>query len=668
MFFKHSRARACVAALLLTGAVGAAPAQTAAPANTVPAWQAFLTRATIENVQISPDGTRLAVAERADDRTFVSIRDVKTLALINRFDPGNGGEIHTLRWLDDARFLVSANAVVKKYNVALNEPVMAIVQVDGKGRYMVPANFLATIDGDPDHLLVTQCTNWGEGGCFDAVHKVEIGHTNRMGDPIITAPDRDSRLISDRRGNVRFAASVDEQADTKLHAHVDNKAGWTLINDSETSKVDVWPIGVDGNGSSGFLQAERATGPDAVERYDFATGERTEVFRHAISDPVRYIFAFDKLTPVGAYYGATAPQAVIWNTANPDAQAIASIAAAFPGRMIAVTSTSADGSKAIVSTVGDRDPGSWYLFDRVNNKATPIARAKSWLTEANLPKNRGVVIPARDGLGLHAVLTLPPNVPERDLPMVVVPHGGPHGVVDSAMYDSEAALLATQGYAVLRVNFRGSGGYGKQFQQSGWMQWGRAMQDDITDATRWAIAQGFAAPDRICIYGWSYGGYAALMGGVREPALYRCIVGAAGPYDLAKMYKWGDIRRSDYGLDYLAKVIGKDQKVLAERSPVTSAAAIKVPVLIVHGRLDGRVDVAHARRMVKSLRAAGVDVEYQEYLKAGHGLNLDEDETDFYTRLLAFLGKHTQARAGAGTGTDTGAEFAEPASSTTAKQ
>ncbi|WP_203322964.1 hypothetical protein [Pseudoxanthomonas beigongshangi] len=372
-----------------------------------PAWLAFLKRPTIENVQISPDGTRLAVAERADDRTFVTIRETKTLTLLTRFNPGDGGEIHTLRWLDDTRFLVSANAVMARYNLAINKPVMAIVQSDGKGRYMVPANFLATIDGDPDHLLVTQCTNWGEGGCFDAVHKVEIGHTNRIGDAIITAPDRDSVLFPDRRGNVRFATSVDDKADTKLHAHIGEDKGWTLVNDSKESGVDVWAIGVDRDGASGFLQAERSSGPDVIERYDFATGKRTEVYRHATSDPIRYILAFDKLTPIGAYYGATRPQAVIWNAAHPDAQAIASIIAAFPGRIVSITSTSADAGKAIVSTVGDRDPGTWYLYDRATQKASLLARAKSWLTETSLPKNREVVLTARDGITLHGILTLP---------------------------------------------------------------------------------------------------------------------------------------------------------------------------------------------------------------------------------------------------------------------
>lgn len=642
MLFFQSTARALAATLFFASAMYGSSVLAGEP---VVAWQRFLKRPTIENVQISPDGARLAIAERADDRTFVTIRDIKTLALLIRFDPGDSGEIHTLRWLDDKRLLVSANAVRKQYNVALNDPVMAIIQADGKGRYMVPANFLATIDGDPQHLLVTRCTNWGEGGCFDAVHKVEIGHTNRIGDPIITAPDRDSILFSDHRGNVRFAASVNEQADTKLNVHLGDGKSWTLLNDSAKSGVDVWPIGVDNDGASGFLQAERPSGPDVVERYEFSTGRRIEVYRNPVSDPIRYIHAFDKLTPIGAYYGATSPQAFIWNLGNRDAEAVASIVAAFPGRMVSIASASADASKAIVATVGDRDPGTWYLFDRATNKATLLARAKSWLNEAEMSKNRQVVLKARDDITLHGVLTLPPKGPEHGLPMVVMPHGGPHGVYDTTMYDSEAALLASEGYAVLRVNFRGSGGYGQEFQRMGWMQWGRAMQDDITDATKWAIAQGIAAPDRICIFGWSYGGYAAMMGGVREPELYRCIVGGAGPYDLAKLYKWGNIRRSDYGLGYLAKVVGRDPQVLAERSPTAHSASIKVPVLIVHGSLDARVDVAHAKRMARALRNAGVDVEFHEYMRAGHGLSLEADQTDFYLRLLTFLAKNTQVRS-----------------------
>jgi dipeptidyl aminopeptidase/acylaminoacyl peptidase len=637
-----STARATLAALLFACTMQAAPdahAQTAAPG-----WQAFLQRSNIESVQLSPDGMRIAVAQRAEDRTLITIRNAASMAVEKSFDPGQNGEIDTLRWLDDERLLVAASAQSKKYGVSLYDPVMAIVRRDGGDRYVLPASFLATIDSDPNHLLVLRCTNLGWDGCHAAVHKVEIGHTSRMGEPIVTAPDRDSALFADRKGNVRFAASVDEKSNTKLHARAVDAKEWTLVSDSEKSGLVVWPIGIDADGTSAFVLAERASGPSVVERYEFATGKRSEVYRDAESDPVDYIMSFDGLTPIGAYYGATAPRPVIWNPGNPDAAAMIPMLQAFPGKIISVTSTSADRGKAIVFSQGDRDPGTWYLFDRKANSAAALARAKSWLKEDALPINREIEFTARDGLKLHGILSLPPKGAERGLPMVVVPHGGPHGVYDSTMYDTETALLASQGYAVLRVNFRGSGSYGKQFEEAGWMQWGRAMQDDITDATKWAIEQGYADKDRVCIYGWSYGGYAALMGAVREPTLYRCVVGGAGPYDLAKMYKWGSIRRSDLGLDYLSKVIGKDKAVLAERSPNKQAAAIKVPVFIAHGRLDGRVDIAHARRMVNALEDAGVDVEFQEYMRAGHGLYLDADETDFYTRLLAFLGKHTKAR------------------------
>lgn len=226
--------------------------------------------------------------------------------------------------------------------------------------------------------------------------------------------------------------------------------------------------------------------------------------------------------------------------------------------------------------------------------------------------------------------------------MVVVPHGGPYEIIDAWGFDTGAAVLASQGFAVLRVNFRGSGGYGRDFVEKGFRQWGRAMQDDVTDATRWAIAEGIAAADRICIYGASYGGYSALMGAVREPRLYRCAAGYAAPYDLAKMYKWGSIRRSDLGLNYLERVLGKDKAELAANSPAQQASTIVIPILIAHGRLDARVGVEHSQAMAKILRKGGAGVDYIEYPNEGHGLAIDEDEADFYGRLLAFLRENTR--------------------------
>ena len=626
----RSCATRAVAALLCVAFAGAAPAQ---------AWQDYLKRPQFERVQVSPDGTRLAIAQRAEGRTVIAVRDAATLKLEKVFDPGERGEVHTLRWVDDQRFLVSANAADRKYNVAMAPPAMAVIARDGTPPQVLPANFLAVIEGDPEHLLVTQCKAWHMGACIDAVHKVRIGQLERLGEKIIDAPDRWSELFADRAGNVRFAMSIDDKANTRLHALSASDSTWKLVNDSEQTGLNVWPLGVDASGAFAFVEAERATGPSVVERYDFAKHTRTEVYRNPQSDAVSIITAFDGQTPIGAYYEPTHPRPVIWHPEHPDAAAVVQILNGMPGRIVSVTSASRDRNKVVIHAEGPQDPGSWYLFDRAANKASLVTRERPWL-DKGVPGSRAASFKARDGVALNAVLTLPTGK-ERGLPMVVIPHGGPHGVYDTLAFDQEAALLASQGYAVLRVNYRGSGGYGREFEQKGWMQWGRAMQDDVTDATRWAIAEGIADPQRVCLYGASYGGYAALMGAIREPGLYRCVAGYAAPYDLAKLYKWGDIRRSDLGLDYLAKVIGKDAADLASRSPAKLTGQIKVPVFIAHGRLDPRVDVAHWRAMAKAMRNAGLEVETQEYATAGHGLQVAGDEVDFYTRLLAFLGKHT---------------------------
>ncbi|BCT96908.1 peptidase S9 [Lysobacter helvus] len=627
-------ARARMAALVLACAwAGQAGAQ-------APDWKVFLKRASIEQIQVSPDGTRVAVAERIGESTQITIRNLATMAAEVRFDPGTQGEVGKLRWIDDDRVLLSANRTDSKYKVAFVRPAMWIVSRDGRDKYLLPSNFLATIEGDPNHLLVHECSDWKDGKCFDEVRKAEIGHLARTGEKVIVAPDRESELFADRHGNVRFSISEDDKAMTRLQVHTPGQEGWTLINDSEKSGLHVYPLGITADGEHAYLEAERATGASAIERYDFATGARTQVHQDPESDATRTIYAFDGVTPIGAYFRPTHPVAVVWDSTHPDAAAIKQILAAFPGRVVAITSATRDRNKAIVKTFGDRDPGTYYLFDRAAKKATLIARSRAWLPENTLPPSRDVSLVARDGMPLHGVLTLPPGK-ERNLPMIVLVHGGPHGPFDDATFDQESALIASQGYAVLRVNFRGSGGYGKSFETAGYKQWGRAMQDDVTDATKWAIAQGIADAGRVCVYGASYGGYSALMGAVREPALYRCAASYAGPLDLAKMYKWGGIRRSDYGMEYLARVLGKDETDLAARSPAKQVASIKVPVLIGHGRLDGRVDVAHSRAMVKAMKKAGLAVESIEYPNEGHGLNIDADEADFYTKLLAFFARNT---------------------------
>ena len=258
---------------------------------------------------------------------------------------------------------------------------------------------------------------------------------------------------------------------------------------------------------------------------------------------------------------------------------------------------------------------------------------------------RPVTLKARDGLPLHGYLTVPKGSDGKGLPLVVMPHGGPYGIADVWGFDAQVQMLAAAGYGVLQVNFRGSAFRGRDFAAAGARQWGRAMQDDITDATRWAVQQGIADAERICIFGGSYGGYAALMGVAREPTLYQCAVGYIGVYDLPLMYGQGDVRDERTGMAFLRDWVGA-RDGLASVSPVHLADRIQVPVFLAAGGEDERAPIEHSRRMERALRQAGVPVETLYYDTEGHGFYVDAHRVEFNERLLAFLSRHIGAGAG----------------------
>src|SRR5690606_25033845 len=298
-----------------------------------------------------------------------------------------------------------------------------------------------------------------------------------------------------------------------------------------------------------------------------------------------------------------------------------------------------DGRMLLVEVDSDRNAGDFYLFDTQAKNADYMISRRDWLDPAKMAEVRPISLQARDGLQLHGYLTVPPGTEGKDIPLVVMPHGGPYGIADTWGFDSSAQLLAAAGYGVLQVNFRGSGLYGRDFRHAGAREWGRAMQDDVTDATRWAIDQGIADAGRICIYGASYGAYAALMGVAREPSLYQCAIGYVGVYDLPLMFRRGDTQERWSGMAFLRDWVG-DRDSLAAVSPVQLAGQVKVPVLLAAGGEDERAPIEHSRRMERALQAAGVPVETLYYDTEGHGFHVDEHRLEFNQRVLGFLGRH----------------------------
>jgi dipeptidyl aminopeptidase/acylaminoacyl peptidase len=313
----------------------------------------------------------------------------------------------------------------------------------------------------------------------------------------------------------------------------------------------------------------------------------------------------------------------------------------FPGQIVSVVSTTHDGLRAIVFVSSDVNPGDYYLFDTRAMHMNYLFAASRWIDPAQMHGKEPFVVNARDGVVLHGYLTRPAGT--GPYPLVVLPHGGPHGVRDEWNYEWEVQLLANRGYAVLQLNYRGSSGFGLDFEASGYHQWGARMQDDITDATRWAIDNKVAEPDRICIYGVSYGGYAALMGAVREPKLYRCAIGYAGVYDLELMLSSGDVPQSRLGRAYLSVALGNDVTDLRSRSPAFNAARIQIPILLIHGKEDGRADFKQAKKMKAALKDNTKEFEWMALSREGHGVYDEETRREVYERILKFLDRHLRA-------------------------
>ncbi|MGO4703345.1 alpha/beta hydrolase family protein [Dyella sp. 2RAB6] len=317
----------------------------------------------------------------------------------------------------------------------------------------------------------------------------------------------------------------------------------------------------------------------------------------------------------------------------------------FPGKVVDFINYSEDGNQLLFSVSSDRDPGSYLLIDTQTFKVRKLFDAASWIDPNKMAERRPVRFKASDGLELEAFLTFPKGSKEANLPMVLVPHGGPHDVQDTWFYDDDAQFLASRGYLVLQVNYRGSGGRGANFKEAGFLKWGTRIQQDLIDGVKWAIEERYADPSRICVYGGSFGGYSAMMTTIRAPGLFKCAVGYAGIYDLDMMYNKGDIASNKRGRNYLRTVIGKNDADLAANSPDKLADKIDVPVLLVHGEDDQRAPFAQAKAMRAALEAAHKPYQWLSKPGEGHGFYTEKNNIEFYNTLQSFLDKYIGPKA-----------------------
>ena len=621
-------------------------------------------------VKISPDGTHIAATSVLDSgQTVLTLINLVTKKGVN-VAPREGDDVLDFWWVSPKYVVYDDAQHQGGWDMPLATGELYSVEADGGSPTMLygyraggmqagshihkvtaengTAEFLSRIGGDSDHVLVS-ITSWegsGSAGGLSAVYRVDVRDGNKM--RVTGAPIREASFLADHHGHVRFAMGDDLDGKRVIYIHPDG-GDWELL--SQASNDRDWPIAFSADDKTAWFTCPGSPG-FGVCKFDPDTRKMT----HAWSNP--HVQATDPAqglaygSVIGVEFTDGRPAVAVFDNQAPGVKALVELMQQYPGEDVHFVSGTDDGSKAIALVQADVDPGTFFLYDKASNTFSPLLQRAKWIDPNQLGRAAPFTFTTRDGLSEQGYVTYPPGKDgAKNLPMVVFVHGGPYGIRDWWEYDPYVQAMATRGYAVLQVNYRGSGGYGFDFEKAGWHQWGGTMQDDVTDATRWAIAQGIADRNRICIYGGSYGGYAALEGAVSVPDLYKCAIGYVGVYNLPDMLGRRDAAQTLYSQRYWQRTMGTDETGLAQHSPIYQLQNLKAKVMLVVGGRDTIVLPSQGQEMHMAMLKRKIPHEWLYKPDEWHGFYDEKNIAELFERVDAFLdaniGSGAQAMAAA---------------------
>ncbi len=618
-----------------------------------------------ESMKISRKGTFIAFTRNTAEHELMTVMRLKDMEATTQSHFGDRIDIASFEWANDSRLLISPTRRFPGL-LAYKAPTGEIIGLDADGRdaellfgyqagikqtgtrikerepIYAAAEVLATLPGNTAEVLI-QTFGYSYQGDFNSVYRMNV--KTGMLQKIAGSPLRDGVFLPDLQRHVRLVSGADREGNDQVFYRAVDGVAWERLVNTAMSAGTLWPVAPTGTKDEFYVLDDR----DAPTRGVFAwmpeAGTERLLFRHPVVD-MSLAGVDPSGKPWGFEYDDNFPRYWYPDLEHPLAQLHQWLCKTFPDQEIDITSQTDDMSRAVARVSGPRSPPVYYVIDVPGRKLLHQLSSRPDLKPEDLAAVEPIEFTARDGLKIRGFLTMPNGARTKQLPMIVVVHGGPHGVHDRFEFDFETQLLASRGYAVLQVNYRGSGGRGNAFESAGYRRWGREMQDDITDGVRWAIGDGVADPKRICIYGGSYGAYAALTGAFREPGMFRCAVGMAGIYDLSLMFTKGDIQTSASGKNYLNLALGTDRDELRRRSPVYNADKIRIPVLLLHGKVDERAPYEHAKRMRDALTKAGNPPEWSTEWGEGHGFFDEANRAAAYGRILEFFAKNLGASAG----------------------
>lgn len=622
----------------------------------------FVRNPTYSSVKISPTGEYLALTVDRGKQDVLTVLRTRDLGIVKINQLPNDKSVGAFHWVSPQRLMFNS---VRKfgrfaqpfstgewYSVNADGSMPRFLEMGKKGaRDLQNARFsmLDNPQNDDGKVLMSAIYPRSSEGVNTEV--AEVDTLNGRWKSLARAPRENCGMALDAQKMPRYAVCSDyknEAGDfdqvTELYRREAN-GEWALVNSSKSSGKS---LEVFGSARDGRIYATESDGKATTTfgEIDPSTGVFKPLFRDPVSDPSGYIASVDGSEVVlGITTEAGAPQVTMIDNDHADAKLYASLAASFPGQFVNFASATRDGKQIIVQVYSDTNPGELYLFDRATNQARFLMQQRKWIDGKRMASMKPIALTTRDGLKIHGYLTVPNGSDGKHLPMIVNVHGGPMGPRDNWGFNWETQLFAGRGYAVLQINYRGSGGFGKGFQDMGYGTWATGIMNDIVDATKWTIAQGYADKDRVCIYGGSFGGYASMMAPAREQGLFKCAFGYVGAYDAEVQMTRSDTSRSESGRMYMQRALGKTRAERDAMSPVNHAAKINIPVYLAAGARDPRCPPENTEAMNKALIAAGNPPEGM-MITAGemHGFYKDENKLELYTEMLDFFARHIGTR------------------------
>ena len=622
----------------------------------------FFRPSAYSSAQISPDGTYLGIIVDRGEQDVLTILKMADLSILKVNQLPDSKSVASFRWVGDDRVMFNASRKYGAFAAPFNTGEWYAVNADGtqarpvifrgtrsateRGKTVGNERFSLADAMDEDPRVVLMEVNYPRSKDGAGTEMVQVDTFTGARKSLARAPRENCRLTLDEKKETRFALCFDSEnaqgeydSVTELYRR-EPDGSWKLLNKSDGGGKDLSVIGTSDNGTIYALQDDRKV-PAAFGTVDRATGEFKKLFQDSVTEVSDWVSSPTDDTVLAVMTEAGAPRITLVDEEHADTELYASLAGAFPGHVVNFASATRDGKQIIVSVYSDKNPGELYLYERSTGKARFLLKGREWVDPAKSASIRSFSFTSRDGLKIHGYLTLPAGSNGKNLPLIVNPHGGPMGPRDNWRYNAETQLFASRGYAVLQVNFRGSGGFGKAFQDMAYGQWATGIMNDIIDATKWAISDGVADPERICIYGASFGGYSALMAPARDQELFKCAFGYVGLYDAQIQFKLSDTGDRNDGIRYLQRAFGATRAQQDAMSPINHADKITIPVFMAAGARDARCPPEHTEKMFAALEQAGNKPEGMIIASGeGHGYYKLENNVDLYTQMLGFFGRH----------------------------